>query len=102
MKIDVTATIIKTSALIPLFVVLTFPQAFVATIFLILAYQYVIAFFLGLKVMPTMDVACFAGSDKSRVNVMSATFVEDFDYDVIKKNLRRVLERIPKARYQIV
>ena len=102
MKVDVTATIIKTAALIPLFVVLPFGYAFLATILLILTYQYVIALFLGLKVMPTMDAACFAGTDKARVNVMSATFVEDFDFDEVKKNMRRVLERCPKARYQIV
>jgi hypothetical protein len=49
-----------------------------------------------------MDSACFAGTDKARVNVMSATFIEDFDYETVRNNMRKVLERIPKARYQIV
>jgi hypothetical protein len=81
MKVDVTATIIKTSALVPFFVLLPFYQAFLAVVISILSYQYVIALCMGLKVMPTMDATCFAGTDKARVNVMSATFIEDFDYE---------------------
>ena len=57
---------------------------------------------MGLKVMPTLDLVCFAGTEKARANIMSATFVEDFDLEVVKKNMLRVLQSIPKSRYHIV
>lgn len=48
----------------------------VSTFVLLLTYQHVIAFIFGLKVMPTMDQACFISSSKAHVNICSITKLE--------------------------
>ena len=35
--------------------------------------------------MPSMDLACFYGNEKSNVNFMSATIVDTFSFEKAKK-----------------
>lgn len=86
MKTSPTYFCIKTGILIAL--VLMFPLVWMipAAFFITFVYQYIIAFFLGVKVMPTMDVACFYGHEKANVNFMTCSLTDRFDIPNMKQN----------------
>jgi hypothetical protein len=44
-------------------------------------YPYIIAAIYGVKVMPTMDMACFFGDDTARANIMTAITSEKFTFE---------------------
>jgi hypothetical protein len=81
MKVNYLLTLFKTSLLVPLY--LTFPlcHALLATIAVIVVYPYIIAAIYGVKVMPTMDMACFFGDDTARANIMTAITSEKFTFE---------------------
>ena len=56
-----------------------------------------IAFILGLKVMPTMDSACFYGNDKTTINFMSAVLIDRCKADEIKNNFKELMKLFPKS-----
>ncbi len=76
MKTKIGNTLLKTSLLILICALLPVKQAIPACLFTIWIYQYIIAFFFGVRKMPTMDAACFYGTDKANVNIMSYTILD--------------------------
>ena len=49
-----------------------------------------------------MDMLCFYGGDKSKINVMSATFCEFFPAHKARDKLVDLMQKIPKSRYSVV
>lgn len=43
-------------------------------------YPYLIALCYGVHAMPTMDMVCFVGDEKIRVNFISVTMIEKLEY----------------------
>jgi len=68
---------------------------------LIWGYQYLIALLFRVKVMPTMDVACFFGNDKATVNFMSATVIDRMDFQKSKDHFLKLMKMKPKITYCI-
>lgn len=52
--------------------------------------------------MPSMDMACFLGKDEARINFMSATFIEKFEYTKALELAKRFLREKPKLRWSVV
>ena len=76
----------------------------IATLALIIVYQYVVALLFGLKVMKPMDQACFISSSKSNINFVSVSFFDgNFDEkwfeEVFKKGM---IARFEKLSYRVV
>ena len=69
MRVDPVATVTKFCVLIPLIALLPFSLPLI--LIAIIAYPYIIAKIYGLKVMPSMDRACFYGDDITNINFMS-------------------------------
>lgn len=51
--------------------------------------------------MPTMDMACFFGDDKSNVNFMSATVLDELSFEKTKERFVNHMKRKAKMRYCI-
>lgn len=67
MKTNLSAFFLKTSVLVAVLATVPLPYSIPLCLFLTWGYQYVIGFFFGLKVMPSMDMVCFFGDDKANV-----------------------------------
>lgn len=102
MKINYGYCALKTSALIPLFFLLPLIYALPCMVFVVWAYQYVIAAIMNVNVMPTSDYGCFFGDDTARVNFMSATILENYPFEKAKANFAKLMEKLPKTKYRIV
>ena len=76
-------------------------QAVGLCLFLTWAYQYLIAAVYGVHKMPAMDAACFLGKDTARINFISVTTVEKYDYALARARAKKFLEEKPKLRYHI-
>lgn len=76
MKIDYPSVVAKFGILGAILALLPFPWSILACLAITWAYQYAIALFYGVSVMPTMDTMCFAGDNDIRVNFMSCTVIE--------------------------
>ena len=81
MKVNLVAFFAKSSVLI---LILASPlplrYSIILCLFLTWVYQYVVALIFGVHAMPSMDMACFLGNDKARVNFMSATYLERYEF----------------------
>lgn len=91
MNDHITYFVLKSSVLVPLFIYLPFTEAFLAMMFVVWAYQYLIALVLGLRVMPTSDFGCFLDTKEGRVNFMSATVIEKLPFESAKKRFERLM-----------
>ena len=65
-------------------------------------YREVVALFLGLKVMPALDVSSFMGDEKHISNVMSVALVERISLSVLEERFRSMMKHLPKLRYSII
>jgi hypothetical protein len=85
--------------------ILGLPLSWTTTILLCLfvtwAYQYLIAFIFGVHAMPSMDSACFLGKDTSRINFISVTTIDKYEYALARARSKEFLRQKPKLRYQI-
>ncbi|CDW90218.1 diacylglycerol o-acyltransferase [Stylonychia lemnae] len=79
MKTNITYSLIKTGVLLAFVSMFPCKWMIPAAIFVTLIYQYVIAIIFGMRVMPSMDVACFYTIDKATVNFMSCTLIEGYE-----------------------
>ena len=78
------------------------PWSFPLCLFVTWAYQYLIAFYYGVHVMPTMDMACFLGDDDIRVNFISFSVIEKFGFEKIRERVKGFMREKPKLRWKIV
>jgi len=67
-----------------------------------LVYRHVIAFVLGLSVMPVMDLNCFYTNKETPANVMSATWLSGSKPEYAITVLGRIVNQHFKARARIV
>ena len=102
MKVSTSCLLLKTSVIILIFAAFPLKIAIPVALFVTWVYQYIVALFMGVKVMPTMDMVCFYTSDKSTVNFMSNNLVEKYSAEQVKPKIKMLLETIPKSRYSIV
>ena len=51
--------------------------------------------------MPSMDAACFLSKDTARVNFISVTTVDKYEYALSRARAKKFLEQKPKLRYHI-
>jgi hypothetical protein len=65
------------------------------------AYQYVVALIFRVHAMPTMDMVCFFGDEKSNVNFMSFTIIDKYDFEKARKRVIQFMKEKPKLRYKI-
>ena len=102
MKVDQLAFFSKTALLLLILVLTPWPWSIPVGLFVTWAYQYVIALFYGVHVMPTMDTVCFMGDEDIRVNVISLTMIEKFEYEKARERIRQFMRDKPKLRWKIV
>jgi hypothetical protein len=102
MKVDEKSLITKTSVLVALFLTAPFPWSIPLALFLTWVYQYLIAIFYGVHVMPTMDTLCFMGDDNIRVNFISFTILDKMDFKMVRSRIEKFMREKPKLRYKIV
>lgn len=103
MQIKFVPVILKTSALIPFFVVLPWYYALLAIAVVSLLYQHVVAKVMGLHVVPIHDLVSFMISeDNSRVNFMAPSVYEKLSNEQAKTRMIKLMKMIPKTRYKVV
>lgn len=84
MKTDYSAFFTKIAILILILVTVPWPYSLIACLFATWVYQYFIAFFYGVHVMPTMDTICFRGDDNIRVNFISFTIIDKYEFEKVR------------------
>lgn len=52
--------------------------------------------------MPTMDALCFVNKDTARINFITVTTVDKYDYKLAKKRAKSHIEAKHKLRYSVV
>lgn len=56
----------------------------------------------GVHAMPSMDALCFLSKDTARINFISVTTVDRYDYELAKKRAKTFIETKNKLRYSVV
>jgi len=102
MKVEVQACLTKTALILLLFWMTPSPWNLPLTLFVTWCYQYVIAYMYGVHAMPTMDSLCFMGDDDTHANIISITFIENFDFEKGKEKVKKYMSDKPKLRWKIV
>jgi hypothetical protein len=102
MKIDLVPCVIKFSVVALIFFSLHLTKAVITALFVTWAYQYVIAFFFGVKAMPSMDTICFMGSDVTRVNFISCSFTERYHFEGAQEKALQYMSQKAKLRSHVV
>jgi hypothetical protein len=82
MKNDIQATLLKYGVLLAILAIpgLSWYKSLILCLFVTWAYQYVIAYVYGVHAMPSMDAICFLSKDTARINFISVTTVDKYDY----------------------
>lgn len=101
MKVNHTYFFLKSAVLVLILAILPLKLAIPACLVLTWCYQYFVALVFGLKVMPTMDLVCFFGDEKARVNFESCTIVDNFSFDKMKEKFLNHMKLKAKLRYCI-
>lgn len=101
MKLYIEACLTKTALLLLVMFMTPWPYTIPVAAFLTWGYQYLIAWCFNVKIMPTMDSLCFMGDDNIRVNVISFTTIERFDFELAKQRIRGYMAEKDKLRYKI-
>lgn len=102
MKTNLTLTLVKTGILLALVAMCPCAYMIPAAAVIVLTYQYLIALVFKVRVMPSMDMACFFGHDKANTNFMSFTVVDQFDFEKLKGNFLHQMKIHWKLRSCIV
>ena len=98
MAINVPASSFKFAVIFAVYAVLPLYRATALVIIMTWAYQYVIAYFNGVQVIPTMDAMSFQDSDSSRVNFISVTHMDKMPLDQLKEMIRNGVINFPKLK----
>ena len=102
MKVDYPAFLTKTSIILVILALLPLPYSILVSLFVTWAYQYLIAFWHGVHAMPTMDTVCFLGDDDVRVNFISFTIIDKFEFEKVRTKILSFMRDKPKLRWKIV
>lgn len=102
MKVVIGACLFKTALILLVLLLTPWPWTIPVAAFVTWGYQYVVAWFYGVKCMPTMDTLCFMGNDDIRTNVISHTTIERSDFELAKQGIRRFMAEKEKLRWKIV
>lgn len=102
MKVNQTSVLIKLALFILSFALLKWHLAIIAYILFIVVFPYIVALIFRVKVMPSMDMGTFYGSNNSTINFMSATHFEYVPYNKLQVKYREMIKSLPKCRYTIV
>jgi hypothetical protein len=102
MKVVIGACLFKTALILLVLLLTPWPWTIPVVAFVTWGYQYVVAWFYGVKCMPTMDTLCFMGNDDIRTNVISHTTIERSDFELAKQGIRRFMAEKEKLRWKIV
>jgi len=101
MKVRLEFFLARISVLILLFAALPFWQAALVGVFLTWSYQYLVAWYYGVFAMPSMDSMVFMGDDTARVNFISITTLEKYDFSLVLSKAREFMLQKPKLRWHI-
>ena len=88
MKVDIGACLSKSALILLVLTVTPWPWTIPVAAFVTWVYQYLVAWYYGVKCMPTMDSLCFMGNDDIRVNIISFTTIERFDFELAKQRIK--------------
>ncbi len=88
MKVEIVACLSKTALILLVLFLTPWPWTIPVAAFVTWGYQYLVAWFYGVNCMPTMDSLCFMGNDDLRVNIISFTTIEKFDFDLAKERIK--------------
>ena len=82
MKNNMTSTLLKYGVIFTILAIpsLTWYNSILLSLFVTWFYQYVIAFIYGVHAMPSMDAICFLSKDTARINFISVTTVDKYDF----------------------
>jgi hypothetical protein len=82
MKNNMTSALLKYGVIFTLFAIpnLTWYNSIILSLFVTWFYQYVIAFIYGVHAMPSMDSICFLSKETARINFISVTTVDKYDF----------------------
>ena len=83
MKVDYAAFLTKTAVLLALLALTPWPYSPLVGLLAVWGYQYLVALWHGVIVMPTMDTVVFLGDDDVRVNFISFTVIERTDFETV-------------------
>ena len=99
-----TSTLLKYGVIFAIFSIpsLSWYNSVLISLFVTWVYQYLIAFFFGVHAMPSMDAICFLSKDTARINFISVTTVDKYDFLLAKKRARTFIETKNKLRYSVV
>lgn len=101
MKVDYQYFFLKLSVLILLLALFPVKWSIPLCLFLTWVYQYIVAAICGVHPMPTMDMVCFFGDDKTNVNFISFTIIDKFEFNKAREKIIRFMQEKPKLRYKI-
>ena len=71
-------------------------------LFVTVAYPSVIALIYCVHRMPSMDAACFLGKDNARVNFISITTFDKYNFERVRERNRQYLIEKPKLMWHVV
>jgi len=82
MKNNMTSTLLKYGVIFTILAIpsLTWYNSILLSLFVTWFYQYVIAFIYGVHAMPSMDAICFLSKETARINFISVTTVDKYDF----------------------
>lgn len=82
MKNNMTSTLLKYGVIFTILAIpsLTWYNSILLSLFVTWFYQYVIALIYGVHAMPSMDSICFLSKDTARINFISVTTVDKYDF----------------------
>lgn len=77
-----TSTLLKYGVIFTILAIpsLTWYNSILLSLFVTWFYQYVIALIYGVHAMPSMDSICFLSKDTARINFISVTTVDKYDF----------------------
>ena len=100
-KLDSMIFLLKMSVIFSLFMAFSFKISIVLSIVIAATYQYVIAFFNNLHVIPAMDYINLLDDEEARINIITVAVIEKLGENHIKERLVKALNKYPKLSYSI-
>lgn len=91
MKINLKQSLLKTSLLVLILAAFPYCYWLPLAIIITIGYKYIVALFFGVRVMPTMDMACYYGHENAVVNFTSFTILDRQSVTRMKEILTPVL-----------
>jgi hypothetical protein len=80
----------------------TWAQSILMCLFVTWVYPYIVAWFYGVHAMPSMDRLCFIAKDTARINFISVTTVDRYEYELAKKRALTFIKTKDKLRWSVV